>query len=351
MTVTATTRKKIYDGDNSTTVFPWDFHLTEEAQLKVYINDVNIPQGDATYPWSFSGTLPGATGNVTFTLNPPPTGTSNVLLVREMTFDQQTDYLPLDPFPAETHEAALDKLTMQSQEVNEETSRAIKTDINDESGADYTLPSPVADSVIAMWNPAGDALLIGPTANEISNAQANATAAAASAAAAAISETNAAASAAAAAASAASIEEFVLLDVPEQLNGSLTVFTGVPTSWTSIDMSAGGTNAQAAAAAGATKARVAINFDCDIDASAVVTLAVYLQKRALTGTPSNTYRRWQQIHRLDAGTDVTFRGIELDVTLDANSDFDIGLQRNVLGASITSNIEYSVDLVGYWAPA
>lgn len=252
MTVTATTRKRIFDGDNSTTVFPWNFKLTEESQMHVYIGGTEVLQGDATYPWTISG-VPGESGNVTFTLNPPPTGTSNVLLVREMTFDQQTDYQDFDPFPAETHEAALDKLTMQVQEVEEEVSRATKTAIDDETGADYTLPQPVADSVIGIWNAGGTAIDIGPTANEISNAQANATAAAASASAAATSETNAAASAAAAAASAADAasavdaEMYGLLTVSRSgavtidMDAGRTQYITVTGNWTSVSFSNMGT--------------------------------------------------------------------------------------------------------------
>lgn len=250
MTVTSTTRKKLYNGDNSTTVFPWDFKLTEEAQMKVYIDGTERAQGDATYPWSISG-VPGESGNVTFTLNPPPVGTGNVLLSREMTFDQQTDYQPLDPFPAETHEAALDKLTMQVQEVNEEVGRATKTAIDDVTGADYTLPQPVADSVIGIWNGAGNAIDIGPTANEISNAQTYANNAA-------TSETNAAASAAAAAASAAELAGYTVVTFSAtpalNLNGDQTQFismTGDITAPTTVNRVSGRTFTLILSASGA----------------------------------------------------------------------------------------------------
>ncbi len=209
MTVTATTRKKLYNGDNSTTVFPWDFRLTEESQMHVYIDGAEKAQGDATYPWTISG-VPGESGNVTFTLNPPPTGTGNVLLVREMDFDQQTDYQDFDPFPPDTHEEALDKLCMQVQEVNEEVSRATKTAIDDVTGADYTLPQPVPGSIIGMWNPGGTAIDIGPTADEVSNAQTYANQAANSAASAAGSATTANNAAASAAAFASQLQGYFL---------------------------------------------------------------------------------------------------------------------------------------------
>jgi hypothetical protein len=52
------------------------------------------------------------------------TGQSLVML-RRMDFTQETDYRPHDVFPAETHERALDILTMICQELREMMSRAI----------------------------------------------------------------------------------------------------------------------------------------------------------------------------------------------------------------------------------
>ena len=49
-----------------------------------------------------------------------------VVLLRNTNLTQEVDYIENDAFPAETHEAAIDKLTLQIQEAQEEINRSIK---------------------------------------------------------------------------------------------------------------------------------------------------------------------------------------------------------------------------------
>ena len=46
---------------------------------------------------------------------------------------QETDYISGDPFPAETHETALDRLTMIAQEIGSDADRSIKVPAGDPS--------------------------------------------------------------------------------------------------------------------------------------------------------------------------------------------------------------------------
>jgi hypothetical protein len=62
-------------------------------------------------------------GNVVFGVAPAAGNT--VFIRRELPLTQEVDYVPNDPFPADTHEAALDKLTMLIQQTSIDTDRAI----------------------------------------------------------------------------------------------------------------------------------------------------------------------------------------------------------------------------------
>jgi hypothetical protein len=84
-----------------------------------------------------------------------------VTLLREIDYTQDVDYQPLDAFPAETHEAALDKLTFLSQQLKEIIDRSVTLPLSAPEAASAVLPDPVADTLIG-WNATGDALQNNP---------------------------------------------------------------------------------------------------------------------------------------------------------------------------------------------
>ena len=55
-----------------------------------------------------------------------PTSAQTVVLLRQTAQTQATDYTPNDPFPAASHEDALDKLTLMAQDQQDELDRSIK---------------------------------------------------------------------------------------------------------------------------------------------------------------------------------------------------------------------------------
>jgi hypothetical protein len=55
-----------------------------------------------------------------------PASGETVVILRKLTLTQATDYVANDPFPAESHEDALDRLTMISQQHDEAIGRALK---------------------------------------------------------------------------------------------------------------------------------------------------------------------------------------------------------------------------------
>ena len=115
MTVSSTTTKVSYTGNNSTTVFAYTFKVFTESEVSVYVDNV---KKTLTTHYTLSGI--GATngGNVTFTGGNTPASSTKVVLLRNLARTQLTDYVENDTFPAETHEAALDKLTFILQEID-----------------------------------------------------------------------------------------------------------------------------------------------------------------------------------------------------------------------------------------
>jgi len=115
MTQAAVPAYTFHLGDGVTTTFPYSWFLAEASELQVYAGAV------LTTAYTLTGVQTPAGGNVIF-YTPPPNGTI-LFLVRVTPQTQTTDYVSNDPFDAAAHEAALDKLTREVQDLNERFSR------------------------------------------------------------------------------------------------------------------------------------------------------------------------------------------------------------------------------------
>jgi hypothetical protein len=127
MTVSSTTTKNSYSGNGSLTVFAYGFKIFDEDDIQVILrNDATGTETVQTITTDYSVSNVGNAngGNITF-VTAPASGIT-VVLRRASPLTQTTDYTPNDPFPAESHEDALDKLTFISQQLQEEVDRSIK---------------------------------------------------------------------------------------------------------------------------------------------------------------------------------------------------------------------------------
>jgi hypothetical protein len=115
MTISTTTSKVSYTGNGVTTVFAYTFKIFADSEVTVYVDGV-LKTLTTHFTVSGAGTASG--GNVTFTAGNIPASSTSVVLLRNITKTQLTDYVENDSFPAETHESALDKLTMLVQDVD-----------------------------------------------------------------------------------------------------------------------------------------------------------------------------------------------------------------------------------------
>ena len=151
MTVSSTTSKMTYTGTTGTT-FPYTFAIYNSSDLMVV---KRAASGDET-TLSLSGgdyTVTGAGedsgGNVVLTASLAATETlvikSNIPLL------QSTDYTEGGPFPAASHEKALDKLTKIAQQLAEQYDRTFRTTITDTTTTSWEVPEP-RDGYALGWN-------------------------------------------------------------------------------------------------------------------------------------------------------------------------------------------------------
>jgi hypothetical protein len=158
MTVQSTGSRVNYNGDGSTVAFTIPFYFLNNTDIVVLSVS---PSGQSTKLfYNVDYTVSGAgveTGGM-ITATTAPVSSSQIIIYRDPDATQLVDYQDNDPFPAETHELALDKLTMLVQRDRERLDRAFVLDDSDTSGASTMIPSPSGTNVIG-WNADGSALV------------------------------------------------------------------------------------------------------------------------------------------------------------------------------------------------
>jgi len=184
MTISSLNVKNSYNADGSTTSFAYTFPIHSTAEIQVILRAANGTETIQTLNTHYSIVDNGsAGGQVNFT-TAPGSGIA-VVLLRNTNLTQETDYISNDPFPAETHEAALDKLTLQQQELQEELNRALKISrSNDITSSEIVQTATARAGKLLGFDSNGDL----DTSLDASSIATNATAAANSATAAAASE-------------------------------------------------------------------------------------------------------------------------------------------------------------------
>ncbi len=143
MTVSSTTTKVSASGDGATAAFAYTFKIFADGDLQVIIRSsagVETVKTLTTH-YTVSGAGDDDGGTVTFTTGNIPASGETVLIKRALGITQGTDYVENDPFPAESHESGLDRLTMVSQQQQEEVDRSIKGTTSDATGISMALPS------------------------------------------------------------------------------------------------------------------------------------------------------------------------------------------------------------------
>jgi len=188
-----------YNGNDSTTVFAYDFKVLDESHLVVTLTSsagVEIVQTISTH-YTVSGVGNDGGGNVTM-LTAPATG-ETLTITRSVPKTQLVDLQNRGGVQPQTLETMTDRVVQITQDLQEELDRTPKFQVSsDLSSFDPTIPAPVASKAIVIKSDnTGFELVDEPSASQAA-AAASASAAATSASNASTSETNAAASAAAA---------------------------------------------------------------------------------------------------------------------------------------------------------
>ena len=141
MTLLTENYKIVHTGDGAKTTFTYDFLVFNANEMTVYLDSILQTTG-----WSITG-LDNPTGG-TVVFDTAPADQVEVKLLRSVPYTQLVDYRPHDPFPAETHEAALDRIVMMIQQVLDETNSSVKIPVESPDGFELIFPLPGAGEFI-----------------------------------------------------------------------------------------------------------------------------------------------------------------------------------------------------------
>lgn len=152
MTVSSATSKVQYNGNGSTTVFAYTFKVFNQNDLTVIVRSATGIETVKTITTHYTVSGVGSAGGGNITMLTAPASGETLTVLREQDLVQELDLVENDPFPAQSLEDALDKLTFTVQQHSEEIDRSIKASRTNTIGStEFTvLASDRANKVFAF---------------------------------------------------------------------------------------------------------------------------------------------------------------------------------------------------------
>ncbi len=183
MTLSITKRLKRYTGNDAATTFAYDFLIPLITDIEVSIFDslTSVTTVLSGSQFSITGIGSASFGEVTYPLaGDPLPATSDIIIKRTVPYTQSMDVTNQGGFLPEVLEDQLDAIVMQVQQLAEEAGRTILGPSGDTFDLELPAKANLVDKLL-LFDSNGDPIA-GPSAANISAAEAHAAAAAASAA-------------------------------------------------------------------------------------------------------------------------------------------------------------------------
>ena len=169
MTVSTETNRQTHAGNGATIVFAVPFRFLDNAHVAVTHRDAagaETAWAEGTQ-YTLVGAGEAAGGTLTVITAPTdytPAADESLTVVRDVPLTQETDYVENDPFPADSHERALDKLTMIDQELSEALGRTFSIPVADGFAGSFVLPIDSARANKALhFDSGGGPIAVVPT--------------------------------------------------------------------------------------------------------------------------------------------------------------------------------------------
>ncbi|WP_018125858.1 hypothetical protein [Desulfovibrio oxyclinae] len=170
MTVSSTTSRASYAGNGSTRDFAVPFLFIAAADVQAVLRYPDGSEAILLRGTHYSLEGEGNPYGGTLRTSTAPLAGETLVIRRNPAILQEVDYMENGPFPAETHERALDRLTMICQSLSERLDRSVSLRISS-AVSDVKMPDP-QEGCTLCWS--GDDIANGPTGEDVAAAQTNA---------------------------------------------------------------------------------------------------------------------------------------------------------------------------------
>jgi len=159
MTVSTTTITNSYSGNGSTTAFAYTFPINSTSEITVIERSSTGTEtiktegaGSSNYSIADNGSAGG-----TITMGTAPASGVTLLIRRNTSKTQTSDYVENDPMSSNTIESNFDKLQLQVQEVQEEVDRSVKLSrTNTMTSTEFTVGATDRASKILAFDSSGE---------------------------------------------------------------------------------------------------------------------------------------------------------------------------------------------------
>jgi hypothetical protein len=133
MTLSSTASRAAYAGNGSNTAFAVPFLFADNGHIVATLRSADGVETawSETTDYTLSGAGDPAGGALAAAT--APAAGETLVIRRVVPLTQETDYVENDPFPAETHEEALDLAAMRDQQLQEQLDRTLRFPITDTS--------------------------------------------------------------------------------------------------------------------------------------------------------------------------------------------------------------------------
>ena len=157
MTVSSATNKVQYNGNGSTTVFAYTFKVFSQNDLTVIVRSATGTETVKTITTHYTVSGVGSAGGGNVTMLTAPASGETLTILREQDLTQELDLVENDPFPAQSLEDSLDKLTFMVQQHSEEIDRSIKASrTNTITSTEFTVSAASRANKIFAFDSAGE---------------------------------------------------------------------------------------------------------------------------------------------------------------------------------------------------
>ena len=136
MTISTTASRISYNGNGTTVAFSFPYRFLTNADLTVIRVAANGTETTLALGTDYTVTGADDDAGGTVTCVTAPVSGARLVIYRSVAITQEVDYITGDSFPAETHERALDRLTMVAQQLQDAVDRSAKLSETSTADAD-----------------------------------------------------------------------------------------------------------------------------------------------------------------------------------------------------------------------